>query len=279
VRGLPAPRHLRFFLASPGDVLEERRAVRELVEHLEREPLVRGRFTLEVVSWDDPDAPAPMLATLDPQEAVRRALPLPSDCDVTIVVLWRRMGTPLATLKADGSPYLSGTEWEFDDAFRVDKPILLYRRTAGEPTSEAADTEASRQERLVEAFFDRFKGPAGTLSGAYTTYATVDEFSRRLRKDVESLLGRFAVPATREAETWAGRIRTWHPGRLALVWAGGAVATFVSAVALANMPGENVPALGYAIKYILTALTVGLPLLLVGVTWIWLDSPNRDPLP
>jgi hypothetical protein len=257
-------------------VVEERRAVRAVVSRLELEPLIRGRFTFDVVSWDDPDAPAPMLATLAPQEAVRRALPRPSDCDLTIVVFWRRIGTPLDTLKPDGTAYLSGTEWEFDDAFRVGKPILLYRRISRAETDSEAATEESRQTQLVGEFFERFKGREGTLTGGYTTYETVEEFTDRVRKDVQSLLGRFEAHEAQDAESWGGRIRTWHSGRLLLVWTAGVIATLFSVLALANMPGDNVPTLGYAVKYCLTVLAVGSPLLVAGVTWIWFGRRNRS---
>ena len=57
---LPQPRHLRVFLSSPGDVADERRHARAVLERLPKTPLLSGRVTIEVVSWDDPDAPAPM---------------------------------------------------------------------------------------------------------------------------------------------------------------------------------------------------------------------------
>ena len=75
-----------------------------------------------MVSWDDPAAPTPMPAALTPQEAVNRFGPKPSECDVVVVVLWSRMGTHLdlkAFRKPDGEPYLSGTEWEFEDALNA----------------------------------------------------------------------------------------------------------------------------------------------------------------
>jgi hypothetical protein len=86
---------VRVFLSSPGDVAEERRTAREIVEKLARRPTLRGRITIEAVSWDDPDAPVPMLANLSPQEALNRGLPTPAMYDLTIVVFWSRMGTPL----------------------------------------------------------------------------------------------------------------------------------------------------------------------------------------
>ena len=36
--------------------------------------------------------------------------------------------TPLTETKADGTPYLSGTEWEFENALAANKPVFVYRR-------------------------------------------------------------------------------------------------------------------------------------------------------
>jgi tetratricopeptide (TPR) repeat protein len=54
-------RHLRVFLSSPGDVIDERGlALHLLKEELAYESPFRGRVTFDVVSWDDPAAPTPM---------------------------------------------------------------------------------------------------------------------------------------------------------------------------------------------------------------------------
>jgi hypothetical protein len=212
VSRLTTPRHVRAFLASPGDVAEERRTARELLLRLGREPLIRGRFTIEVVSWDDPDAPAPMLASLTPQEAVLRALPKPSECDLTIVVLWAWMGTPLATpLKADGSRFQSGTEWEFEDARMSQKPLLLYRRTSEPVASGIHSTEEARRQReRVDQFFARFRGSEGSATAGYTSYLTPEEFGERLRKDVEGLLGDLDSDAVTEAPRKPWSLRPTH---------------------------------------------------------------------
>ncbi|MCH7748238.1 MAG: SUMF1/EgtB/PvdO family nonheme iron enzyme [Acidobacteria bacterium] len=161
---------------------------------LQRTPLLKGKVDIEVVSWDDPDAPAPMFATLTPQEAVNRGLPKPSECDLTVVILWSRMGTPLSKpRKADGSRYLSGTEWEYEDAVNAGKEVLVYRRTAKvtvdlDHIDDPEVQEQLRQRKLVGRFFERFKSPDGTLTGGYTTYETPSELEKRLAQDVESYL-------------------------------------------------------------------------------------------
>jgi hypothetical protein len=56
---------IRIFLSSPGDVADERGlAARIVKQELPYDPFLRGRLTFDLISWDDPDAPTPMLANL-----------------------------------------------------------------------------------------------------------------------------------------------------------------------------------------------------------------------
>ena len=107
------PLHLRVFLASPGDVADERALALQVLEQLQYDPLLRGRITIETVAWDKLGAGTPMRATMTPQEAIKQGLPTPAECDIVIVIFWSRMGTllPVDWKKPDGSQYLSGTEW------------------------------------------------------------------------------------------------------------------------------------------------------------------------
>jgi hypothetical protein len=85
--------------------------------------------TFDVLSWDDPAAGVPLLATMTPQEAVNQGLGRPADCDITIVILWSWLGSPLrgdAFRKPDGEPYWSGTEWEYEDARTAGRDVLVY---------------------------------------------------------------------------------------------------------------------------------------------------------
>ncbi|MEY9520611.1 hypothetical protein ABIF70_001752 [Bradyrhizobium japonicum] len=98
-------RQIRIFLSSPGDVVHERQLAREVVKELVAEPFLRDSVTLTIVSWDDPDAPVPLLANLTPQEAIDQGRPTSAACDIVVVVLWSRIGTPLSDKfrKPDGS--------------------------------------------------------------------------------------------------------------------------------------------------------------------------------
>ncbi len=183
---------VRVFLSSPGDVAEERAAARRIIHDLQYDPLLRGKVLLEAVSWDDPLGPAPMVATLTPQEAVNRGLPQPADCDIVVVIFWSRMGTPLPASAAAGTEYLSGTHYEFEEARRAKRPVLLYRRSE-RPSLSIDDPELDekrQQWRLVGDFFARFVAPDGSISTAYTTYASPAEFCARLEVDLRSELKR-----------------------------------------------------------------------------------------
>jgi hypothetical protein len=118
----------------------------------------------EAVTWDDPVARVPLLAGETPQDSVNRSRQRPATCDITVVILWSRMGTPLPRkfIKPDGKPYLSGTEWECLDALNSPfKPaVLIYRRTQ-EPKIGLRDpkrTEKTREFAKVERFFSQMAG-------------------------------------------------------------------------------------------------------------------------
>jgi tetratricopeptide (TPR) repeat protein len=199
---MPDSLHVRVFLSSPGDVEEERRLVRHLLkDDLPYHAFLRDRVTLDVVSWDDPAAQVPMLADLTPQESVNRDMPKPSACDIVIVVLWGRMGTPLPETirKSNGESYLSGTEWEYEDALssqRTPKPeVLLYRR-AKEPSFRGGDPnllEKQQQYLEVQKFFSRFRNSDGSLTGGFKHYTTPKELANKVKEDLLHLLaGRLA---------------------------------------------------------------------------------------
>ena len=101
----------------------ERDFTREYLESgLPQDAFVAGRVMCHVVSWDHPHGAATMPAHLSPQEAVIHYKHPPSACDIVVVILAGRLGTHLsvdALRRPDASAYLSGTEWEFEDAWNA----------------------------------------------------------------------------------------------------------------------------------------------------------------
>jgi hypothetical protein len=192
---------VRIFLSSPGDVADERKIARELIEgQLQKHPSYRG-LKLEVIAWDNPDARIPMLANETPQESVNNVRPRPSTCDIVIVILWARMGVllPETIRKPNGERYLSGTEWEYEDAVnspRQSKPeVLVYRRTE-EPMIAMRDPlrkEKEEQFERVEAFFAKFRNTNDSQIGGINEYTALEEFKALLRQHLDELLHRLMI--------------------------------------------------------------------------------------
>ena len=185
------PLHLRVFLSSPDDVAEERRMARQVLDQLPRKPHAVGKVTIEVIAWDDLDAPVPMVAGETPQVSVNRLKGRPADCDLTVVILWGKIGTPPCDLfRPDGSRYESGTVWEYEDALQSQKEVLIYCRTEKpRPEIDDPEYEAKRQQyEAVKKFFERFKSPDGSLKGGINSYETPQDFRENFEKHLESLI-------------------------------------------------------------------------------------------
>ncbi len=164
------------------------------------DPLLRGRITIDVVSWDGPGGVA-MLATTTPQVAITRALLRPSDCEILVLILWSRLGTPLPQeyRRKDGTTYSSGTIWEYEDALTSNgKPeILVYRRTSeAEFNPESPEYEERLlQHQQVERFFESFRNADGSLRGGYNTYWDAGEFGRVFELHAREVINRLLKSA------------------------------------------------------------------------------------
>lgn len=104
------------FIASPGDLLEERRIVREVCNELKRSTFLKAyRISFEAVGWEDA-FPAPGR----PQEIINRLI---KECDIFVCMFHRRFGTYSGKEE-------SGTLEEFLDAYdswkSCKKPHILF---------------------------------------------------------------------------------------------------------------------------------------------------------
>lgn len=158
---------LRVFLSSPGDVGAQREIARRAIVQFNADPLVEPNFILEVVAWDTLGARVPLSANATPQTSVNATLGLPRDCDLTVVLLWSRLGTPLPTdqVDASGKPFASGTVWELQDAISGGRTVWIYRRTvAPQMAIDDPDSAGKRaQYEAVKAFVATSRAPDGSL--------------------------------------------------------------------------------------------------------------------
>lgn len=183
---------LQFFISSPGDVFEERAIANRVIERLQSEYI--GKVVLEPVLWEH----QPLVATSTFQHQIAK----PSDTDVVIAILWSRLGTklPKQFVRADGSRYESGTEYEFEEAmagFRENgKPdLLVYRKTA--PPSVRLDDEAELMERLgqkkkLDVFIEKWfhDRDEGTLTAAFHQFESPSDFEELLENHLHRLIER-----------------------------------------------------------------------------------------
>ena len=184
--------HLRIFLSSPGDVINERVAARKILNDLPHGHLLKNRVTIDVIAWDDEAAPTPMDAATTPQVSVNRYSGRPRDCDLTVVILWSRLGTPLPDefRKLDGSRFASGTVWEFEDAKAAQRPVWLYRCTT-KPKVEIDDSqyeEKRQQYQGVKKFFEQFDAADGSLSGGINSFDSTASFEDQFKKHLEAFI-------------------------------------------------------------------------------------------
>jgi len=201
---------VKVFLSSPGDVTEERLAARKVIDILRES--YRDSLSIDLVSWDTPDNPTAMEAIYDPQEAIDKNLPKPSDCDIVIVIFWRRMGSildrkyvkPVEFRFATGteyaeSRYLSGTEYEYVNAMQAAKnsgvPRVFVYRNISKPENKHPSLpneakEEAYQSAHIDAFFRAFKNTEGSPCGSYNSYAKCEDFQQMLRGHLDDALKR-----------------------------------------------------------------------------------------
>ncbi len=199
--------NFKIFLSSPGDCTEERNVVHEIAYRLNSDPLVSSFTHIEVVAWDW-GAGIPLEALSSPQESVNRHLALPEDCDVFVGIFRCRLGTPLPTnefRKVDGTPFLSGSEYEFHRAWNARRrgssspAILIYRRNIPE-NSPCPDIE---QHQKLQAFFDQppYK-EHGQWTGSVIGYSELADITGKLEGHLRTLLRQYQPGAKQPFESW-----------------------------------------------------------------------------
>jgi hypothetical protein len=106
---------VKAFLASPGDLQEERRAAKRVVDAFNSNWADFLGYQVELVGWEDTTS-----GFGRPQEIINRDL---ERCELFIGMLWQRWGTPPGPA---GSSYTSGFEEEF-------RTSLARTKQAGKP--------------------------------------------------------------------------------------------------------------------------------------------------
>jgi tetratricopeptide (TPR) repeat protein len=186
---------LRIFVSSPGDVGRERVIAGHVLKRLQGE--FSRRVKLHPYFWEH----EPMRATTDFQGNI----PKPSEFDIVICILWSRLGSPLNEKyrRSDGTPYASGTEYEFEDATQArqlkGKPELLVYRNRQQPMipiePEEERNEKIRQFEALQTFLKRwFLNLDGTVRIATNDYEDLAAFEEKLERNLRVLIEEAATP-------------------------------------------------------------------------------------
>jgi hypothetical protein len=162
-------REIRIFVASPGDVAEERSRVRDVADELNRTVGADREMMLTVVGWESHAWPG---FGEDAQDVINAQI---GPYDIFIGVIWRRVGTP--THRS-----VSGTVEEFERAYETwqahGRPTIMFyfRTTPYSPTPEDAE-----QLPRVFAFRELLK-ERGAL---WWEYDSPDDFERNVREHLQ----------------------------------------------------------------------------------------------
>lgn len=163
-------RFIKVFLASPGDLAEERKVAKVIIDEFNSQLADALGYQVELVGWEDT-----LPGVGRPQAIINRDL---DGCDLFIGMLWKRWGTPPGT-----EPYTSGFEEEFDRSMarnakegRPDINLLLKELDA------ASLADPGDHLKKVIAFKDQVFAEKKLLAGIF---ADVRDFEGKFRKCIQ----------------------------------------------------------------------------------------------
>jgi WD40 repeat protein len=177
---------VRIFVSSPSDLEHERALVKDVIEALAQEYL--PYFGLQAILWEE--------EALTAAQSFQAGLLRPSECEIVLVMLWTRLGTPLAEDPYEG---MTGTEWEFVDAVRASAltgtpEVLVYKKTAPRMidvnNAEATREALADRHRLEEFFRTHFFNPDGSFSRAFRQFGNDRAFRELVETQLRKLLNR-----------------------------------------------------------------------------------------
>jgi hypothetical protein len=158
---------LRVMIASPGDVQKERAVVREVISEWNSTNGAHRNVMLLATGWETDVAPEMGDA---PQRIIDKRIL--DDADLLVGMFWTRLGTPTAS-------YASGAVEEIEEHLKAGKPAMLYFSSAPAPLDSVDPT----QYQALKAFKDSCR-----TRGLFETYADVDDFRRKVSKDLQLVM-------------------------------------------------------------------------------------------
>lgn len=174
---------LRVFIASPGDVPEEREIASLVVSELRRvfEDLLP--IPLEAVRWETHAWPD---VGVDAQDVINREI---GEFDIFVGIMWRRFGTPTKRAR-------SGTDEEFQRAYdyfrKYKRPrVMFYFRKSPFYTTDVR--ELKQFQKVI-----KFRRELEKLGVLFWEYDTPIDFERSVREHlIRQILPRFTLHSSK----------------------------------------------------------------------------------
>jgi len=173
------------FVASPGDVADARRRLRDVVDELNTTWSREIRLRLDLIRWETHAFPD---KATDAQEVINRQL---SEHDIFLGIMWKRFGQPTGRAR-------SGTEEEFARALEKHEAdprslrIMFYFKDA--PPARLSDVDPQELKRVK-----RFHARVARAGVLYRTYSGLGEFEKHVRHDLSRQVQEWG-------KTWGGVI-------------------------------------------------------------------------
>ncbi len=179
-------KRVRIFVSSPGDVRAERKITEDVLSFLQAE--FSSYLCIDPLFWEN----EVQFAHNDFQTNIEP----PSQSDLFICILWSRLGTrlhPEKYTRPDGTPYMSGTEFEFEDAIAAFKktrfPHLMLFKSEAEisiPNNRPNEySERISQRIALHSFFEKWTKDevhSDVYSVGFNMYKDLQEFKAKLTK-------------------------------------------------------------------------------------------------
>ncbi|ENM6584129.1 hypothetical protein AB8I92_004548 [Vibrio alginolyticus] len=177
------------FVASPGDVSDERSALESIISELNRTWSRSLNLRLELVKWETDIHPG---FGKYPQDVINQQLN--DEYDIFIALFWSKVGSPTDVAE-------SGTIEEFERAYQKYKidpsslDIMVYFKDQAIPPSKMDFVQLQKLQSLKEQM--------GEKGGLYWTFDSTEDFENLLRGHL-----------SRIAQSWSKKVSVKEPPEL-----------------------------------------------------------------
>ena len=185
---------LRAFLASPGDLQEERRAIRGVVAEFNESWADELGYQVELLGWEETVA-----GYGRPQHLINQEV---DQCDLFIGMIWKRWGTP----PSEGGEFTSGFHEEFERSMarreRSDRPeISLFFKTIPQDLMIDPGDDLKRVLKFREKIISKKKI-------LFQNFSTIHDMEGLVRKCVTKYVNSVKATDASSESNEAGAVRT-----------------------------------------------------------------------